>query len=122
LGSMSNLAELYRSQGKYTEAEPLSMKCLEVMTEVLGEDHPDTLTLMNNLAVLYHSQGKYAEAEPLYVKCVEVTTAVLGNKHPNTLALMNNLEAFYIRQGKGKYAGRAVVCEVPKSDDRSIGS
>jgi hypothetical protein len=38
---------------------------VELSEKVLGEDHPDTLTIMNNLAGLLHKQGKYEEAEEL---------------------------------------------------------
>ena len=37
------------------------------MKEILGENHPHTLSSMNNLASLYDSQGKYDKAEPLYI-------------------------------------------------------
>jgi len=39
---------------------------LKGRTNVLGKEHPDTLTSMNNLALLLQSQGKYDAAEPLY--------------------------------------------------------
>jgi len=89
---MNNLAGLYESQGKYDEAEPLYVECLRMRREVLGDNHPDTLSSMNNLAVLYKSQGKYDEAEPLYVECLRYDeekcweTIIL-----HTLISMNNL-------------------------------
>jgi tetratricopeptide (TPR) repeat protein len=64
--SLNNLAVLYKSQGKYAEAEPLYERALEIRERVLGAEHPDTTTSLNNLAVLYKSQGKYREAEPLF--------------------------------------------------------
>jgi len=47
---MNDLADLYRSQGKYALAEPLLSKALEVRRRVLGPEHPDTLLVMSNLA------------------------------------------------------------------------
>ena len=61
---MNNLAELYRAQGKYAEAEPLYKRALGIREKALGPDHPDVATGLNNLAELYRVQGKYAEAEP----------------------------------------------------------
>ena len=65
LATVNNLASLYRSQGRYGEAEPLYRRALEASERVLGPEHPHTLGSVNNLAVLYRSQGRYGEAEPL---------------------------------------------------------
>jgi len=56
-----NLAELYQSQGKYDEAEPLYVECLRMQREVLGDNHPDKLISMNNLAGFCQSQQKFIE-------------------------------------------------------------
>ncbi len=63
--SLNNLAALYRAQGKYTKAEPLSQRALAIDEKALGPEHPSVATSLNNLAELYPTQGKYAEAEPL---------------------------------------------------------
>jgi Flp pilus assembly protein TadD len=60
LTTMNNLAGLYDAQEKYSKAEALYAKCLDLKRVKLGEDHPDTLTTMNNLAVVYDAQGKYS--------------------------------------------------------------
>ena len=98
---MNNLAILYQSQGDYALALPLLQKCLERRKEKLGEDHPDTVTIMNNLAGLYESQGDYASALALYLKCVEKRKEKLGEDHPNTLSTMKNLAGLYKSQREG---------------------
>ena len=65
---MNNLAGLYKSQGKYDEAEPLYVDCLDKTRTALGDRHPSTLTSMNNLAGLYKRQGRYVEAHRLKVQ------------------------------------------------------
>jgi len=65
LTSMNNLAALYKSQGKYDEAEPLYVECLATSKQVLGDRHPSTLTFMNNLAGLYERQERQEEARLL---------------------------------------------------------
>ena len=50
LNSMNNLADIYGSQGKYDQAEPLYVECLDLRKAILGASHPDTLISMNNLA------------------------------------------------------------------------
>ncbi len=55
--SLNNLAELYRAQGNYTEAEPLYKRSLAIIEKVLGPEHPNVATSLNNLALLYDTQG-----------------------------------------------------------------
>ncbi len=38
--SLNNLAELYRSRGRYAEAEPLYKKALKMLEQLLGAGHP----------------------------------------------------------------------------------
>ena len=93
--SLNNLADLYDSQGKYDDAEPLYKRALAVKEEVLGPMHPDTATSLNNLADLYESQGKYDDAEPLYKRALAVREEVLGPMHPDTATSLNNLADLY---------------------------
>jgi len=70
--TVNNLAELYRLQGCYREAEPLYLEALELRKSLLGDAHPDVATSLNNLAKLYQAQGQYAEAEPLYLQALDL--------------------------------------------------
>src|SRR3989338_6000626 len=54
---------LYQA-GKYSQAEPLYRRSLEIREKVLGPEHPDVAASLNNLAGLYDAQGRYAQAEP----------------------------------------------------------
>ena len=56
LGLKSTLAGLYENQGKYDAAEPLYKECLATQKEVLGDDHPSTVTSRNNLRIFYLEQ------------------------------------------------------------------
>ncbi|MFN5390499.1 MAG: tetratricopeptide repeat protein, partial [Pseudanabaena sp.] len=46
--SLNNLAELYRAQGKYSEAEPLYVRAIQILEKALGSDHPNTVTVRQN--------------------------------------------------------------------------
>src|SRR5262245_46930961 len=59
---LNNLAELYRVQGRYAEAEPLYKRALAISEKALGPDHPNVGIPLSNLALLYQDQGRYAEA------------------------------------------------------------
>ena len=88
---MNNLAATYHHQGKHRDAEVLYKQCLDKMKEVLGENHPDTLSTMSSLAATYGNQGKYRDAEALLKLCLDKMKVVLGENHPSTLSTMNNL-------------------------------
>ncbi|PZV26006.1 MAG: tetratricopeptide repeat protein [Snowella sp.] len=98
--NLNNLAGLYRSQGKYSEAEPLIARSLAIKEKQLGEDHPSVATGLNNLADLYESQGKYEEAEPLYRRSLAIMEKQLGENHPDVATSLNNLAGLYDSQGK----------------------
>jgi tetratricopeptide (TPR) repeat protein len=60
--SLNNLAEVYKEQGKFTEAEPLFKRALEMMENSLGPDHPHILPILENLSDLYMKTGRIEEA------------------------------------------------------------
>ncbi|MEO1387981.1 MAG: tetratricopeptide repeat protein, partial [Cyanobacteria bacterium J06634_6] len=83
-------AGLYKSQGRYEQAEPLYIQALDLWRKLLGEDHPNIAASLNNLAGLYSSQGRYEQAEPLYIQAIAILNNRLGQDHPNTKAGINN--------------------------------
>jgi tetratricopeptide (TPR) repeat protein len=67
---------------------------------ILGDEHPDTLTVINNQAVLYRQLDRHAEAEALLVVVVDAQRRVLGDDHPNQLATLSTLGQVYHHQGE----------------------
>jgi tetratricopeptide (TPR) repeat protein len=100
--SLNEIAILYYRQGRYSEAEPLHVRSLEIRERQLGADHPDVATSLNNLAVLYDSQGRYSEAEPLRLRCLEIERKALGEEHPQFTTSLNNLAELY--KSRGRYS------------------
>ncbi|KAF4473625.1 Nephrocystin-3 [Colletotrichum fructicola Nara gc5] len=100
IDSMASLATTYHSQGRYDEAEKISVEVLELRRDVLGEKHPDTIWSMASLATTYHNQGRYDEAEKIKVEVLELRRDVLGEKHPDTIWSMASLAATYHSQGR----------------------
>ena len=98
--NLSQLAELYRAQGHYVEAEPLFLRALAIGEQQLSADHPDVATWLNNLAALYSAQGHYVEAEPLYLKALVIGEQHLGAEHPDVAARLNNLALLHSAQGR----------------------
>ncbi|MFN5893564.1 MAG: tetratricopeptide repeat protein, partial [Dolichospermum sp.] len=50
--SLNNLAGLYYSQGRYSEAELLYLDALAMSERVQGTNHPNTIIFRNNLQIL----------------------------------------------------------------------
>jgi tetratricopeptide (TPR) repeat protein len=60
-----NLGELYRSQGKYSEAEPLLERSLAIMENALGPDHPDVAKVLFTYATLLKDTNRPDESAKL---------------------------------------------------------
>jgi len=98
--SLNRLANLYANQGRYSQAQPLYTRALDIRERQLGADHPDVGSSLNNLANLYKSQGRYAEAEPLYRRALASGEQQLGADHPAVATTLNNLAELYRVQGR----------------------
>lgn len=98
--SLTNLAELYRIQGDYQKAEPLSQISLIISETTLGKDHYQVVISSSNLAAIYEAQGKYLEAEPLYERSLAINEKVFGKEHLNVAIDLNNLATLYHVQCK----------------------
>jgi tetratricopeptide (TPR) repeat protein len=95
LGSMNNLAVLYRGKGRYAESERLYLKTLEIQKRVLGEEHRSTLGTITNLDNLYYSMGRHEDAAPMFETSLPIKRRVLGMQHPWTGFAMRGLAATY---------------------------
>jgi hypothetical protein len=64
---------------------------MEMRKRVLGQKHPDTITIMANLAWTLKSQGRSAEAVNLLGEVVQLRIQKLGFDHPETVATIELL-------------------------------
>jgi len=78
---IGNLANLYWSAGRYTEAEPLYRRA-QAIQEAWGASTPEFAITLRNLANLYFRLGRYAEAEPIAWKALAMQEKTLGPDHP----------------------------------------
>ncbi|KAF7345915.1 FabD/lysophospholipase-like protein [Mycena venus] len=93
-------ARIYYDSGRFNEAKLLELLVLERQKQLLGADHPDTLSAMSNLAFTYRKLGRYQEAEPLEGIVLEKRKQLLGADHPDTLLAIANLAATYCKLGR----------------------
>ena len=59
--------------------------------DLLGSQHPDTLTVITNLGYLFKHVGKYSEAKIFLTEAVEGYRFVFSNKHPEVLRIEKTL-------------------------------
>ncbi|MEW6248261.1 MAG: tetratricopeptide repeat protein [Nitrospirota bacterium] len=97
--TLSELAHVYATQGKYVEAEPAYLRALEIYQDVHGEAHPDVAATLNNLGVLHRMHGQYAQAEPLLERALAIKEKVLGRDHPDVALGLSNLAMVHVAQG-----------------------
>lgn len=103
--AMVDLAEFYRSQARYEEAEPLFTRAIALL-ERGGEPQRVRLARpLNSLALVYRAQGFYDRAEPLCRRALAILEALHGPEHPSTAAALGNLLAVYLAQGRYGDAG-----------------
>lgn len=76
--SLTPLANLYYTQDRYSEAEPLYQEALQLL---LDEGHPAIATSLTNLANLYKAQGRYREAKPLYRRALDLSQQKLKEEN-----------------------------------------
>ncbi|KAI1745736.1 kinesin light chain 1 [Xylaria scruposa] len=97
---LSRVAEGNEIIGKYDTAEQIHRETLELRHQVLGEDHPDTLTSFERLARTLRKRGKLEDAKEMQDKTLALSRKILGPNHPITLQTLNDVASTLQRQGK----------------------
>ena len=54
----NDLAALYCEQGKYEAAEPLFLQAIEICIQSLGEEHPNTQTVLKNYQIFLNNKNE----------------------------------------------------------------
>jgi tetratricopeptide (TPR) repeat protein len=89
--SLSQLAEIYRVQSKFIEAERVLKLILAMDEKKFGSKHLNVALRLNNLAGNYRVRGKYDEAESLLKRALKILEESLGPEH----ALVGNILEHY---------------------------
>ena len=94
------LAEVYSSQGRYAEAEPLYQRSLAIREKALGPEHPSVAIALGNLGKLYRAQGNWSEAEPPLDRALAILERSLGPENRHVATTLNILAELYRDQGR----------------------
>jgi tetratricopeptide (TPR) repeat protein len=92
LGTVNNLAGLYKNQGKMKEAEEMYVRALKGYEEAWGPKHTSTLDIVFNLGNFYRDKGVPAKARQMYdvmiVNAPSVGTLLVCGCHFSFAAVM----------------------------------
>lgn len=72
--SLNNLANCYRQQGRFEDAEPLYKRALEIKTRQVGQFSNDLIPILENYAKMLRASGKEREADKMDDKARAIFT------------------------------------------------
>jgi serine/threonine protein kinase/tetratricopeptide (TPR) repeat protein len=92
---LRTVGDAYRGVGNYEKAAEFLDRACSIYRDVLGADHPDTLTSLHSLAHAYRAAGKLPQAIPVFLQVRDGRLRQLGADHPDTLTAMFSLAMAY---------------------------
>jgi len=94
---LSQLANVYRSQGRFIEAYELDMDvwARQQSSPTIGRTHPHTLITASGLTADMRALGKFQDALDLDKQTYAALQDLYGEDHPRTLMAANNLAVSY---------------------------
>ncbi len=101
--SCKHLGELYVLEGKYTQAEPLFRKSVQINTKALGLKG-ETLVCMDCLAGCLLKEGKSSQAESLYRDQLTAATDNYGKQSRQAANASLALGSFLMKNGRASEA------------------
>ncbi|KAF3057719.1 hypothetical protein CFAM422_012261 [Trichoderma lentiforme] len=90
--------------GKFTDAKHMNQQAVDLHVGLLGDEHPDTFTIINFSLMIATCDGQGVEWEQISRKVVELRRRVVGAEHPDTLMGMHSLSYAFLKQGRYKEA------------------
>lgn len=126
----NDLAIVYATAGKITEAELLFRKSLAIGIRRFGAEHPTIGATMQNLGILYAMEHQYVAAEQLLKHALEVNLKQFGFTHIRTAQTLKTLATLYAIQGQMAQAERLIrasltileVTQVKQEDPQMVGT
>ena len=106
----NNLAELYRLQRRFDEAEKLYAVAAAALEKHYGPSHPAAGAAVHNLAGCKLSRGDFAGAYAAYADAAAKKAEALGPNHPDYAATL-----FHMAEAKragGEYRAAATLLEL----------
>jgi tetratricopeptide (TPR) repeat protein len=97
---LGNLGAVLASRGRYAKAQAYFVEALAKHEEMLGPDHPDTLSIATNLAVVEMRTGDFSTGLARVERVAEAQARLLGAEHGEVANTLNNLASAYRQDGQ----------------------
>ncbi len=117
---MREIAEYLGQIGSYAAARELYLQILRTQEQVLGPEHPDTLTTRANLAQWTGRAGNPPAARDQYAELLPDLERVVGPEHPDTLHARGKL-ARWTGEAGDHAAARDLYAELLPVRERVLG-
>lgn len=104
--TMANIAEVYRLEHAYDEAESALARALNTRQRILGPDHTFVAACLGDLGEIYLETGRADRARPLFERALRIREATLGRAHPDTWLALARLAKAADATGDEAAAGR----------------
>ncbi|MGO9485740.1 MAG: tetratricopeptide repeat protein, partial [Rhodomicrobium sp.] len=117
---LGNLAMLYSTVSRFSEAETMHARAIHGLEMTLGANHPNTRLELGNLAWLYLEMGRYREAEATYKRALAGAESMTAAKDEFTLRSYFGLGTVYARQGRYREA-EDLTKQALLSSERALG-
>ncbi len=127
---LADLAALYQNFGRYSEAEKVLRRVINIKRAALDPEEvdsaraalPNMIIDINNLAFVYGAQGKFKEAGILFEWVLEIAEQAVGGNHMLTSQALRNLGGNYRALGKHEEARPllARAAKIAESQDDEI--
>ncbi|HUU82766.1 MAG TPA: tetratricopeptide repeat protein [Phycisphaerae bacterium] len=109
----ANLGRMFLTLGRLDRAESQLQAARARQSDLLGEQHPDTLLTLLDLAALAQARARYGEAQTLCETALSGLEAALGSEHPSVATARMALAAVLNDRGQcaeaGEQADRAIA-------------
>ncbi|MBL8566378.1 MAG: CHAT domain-containing protein [Hyphomicrobiaceae bacterium] len=99
-----NLAMLYMTLGRLTEAERFNKRALSLLEEALGRDHMSVGRAAGNLGVLLNEAGRRSEAEPMLRRALAISDMQPRKDAVQIGIIEDNLAGLLRESGRGAEA------------------
>ena len=108
----TNRGVILSSLGRRDEALAAHQRALDLLTEEVGEDHPDIALTCNSIGTVHLYSGDLPRARELFERARRIQETALGDKHPLLALTLINLASVYSEQGdpeRGLTTGRQAL-------------
>ena len=115
-----SIATAYFNLGLYALAESQIRDAIDLYTQAVGPEHPDTFDARNLLAFSMFYADRLEEAVPIFASLLEDERRVLGDDDPRTLDSISGLGDLYANLGDYA-AAEPLLVESVERGERTLG-